>query len=392
MHVSNTHIHTPHSFSAFESVHQAVDQAVRENVRVLGISDFNTVDGFDEFSAACSAAGVYPLFNIEFIALSEQDKQAGLRWNDPANPGNIYFCGKSLAYPISLPEHSRRILDDLGRASQARMRSMIERLNEVAQAAGVAVKLDYEQVKSRYARNTVRERHLARALADAVAEGYAETETRIAALRTLTGDVEYNPPVDDSVKLQNELRSRLLKAGKPAFVEEDPSAFLDLTAIREIILDAGGIPCYPVLADDSSPLNEHERDPEKLAEALLGLDIHAVEFIPARNTLPHLERYVTVLRDAGMCVTFGTEHNTPAPAPLIPRARGGQEFTPLLTEAAWEGACLLAAHQELSRQGKEGYVDRQGRLLARGERRREMAELGARSIASSIKNENRENS
>ena len=49
--------------------------------------------------------------------------------------------------------------------------------------------------------------------------------------------------------LENEIRGNLLKSGGAAFVTEDPKAFLSLEEVKNIIIDAGGIPCYPVLLD-----------------------------------------------------------------------------------------------------------------------------------------------
>ena len=46
----NGHIHTPHSFSAFSNIEQAFELAKTEGVSVLGINDFYTTDGYDEFA------------------------------------------------------------------------------------------------------------------------------------------------------------------------------------------------------------------------------------------------------------------------------------------------------------------------------------------------------
>ena len=59
------------------------------------------------------------------------------------------------------------------------------------------------------------------------------------------------PWVDDPVAVQGEIRARLMKAGRPAFVAESPVSFDD--AYR-LVLEMGGIPCYPTLADGASPI------------------------------------------------------------------------------------------------------------------------------------------
>jgi len=55
----------------------------------------------------------------------------------------------------------------------------------------------------------------------------------------------------DAVAVQEAIRSNLMKAGKPAFVPEAAVSFDD--AYR-LILELGGIPCYPILADGASPI------------------------------------------------------------------------------------------------------------------------------------------
>ena len=49
----NNHIHTPYSFSAFQSIDEAVKMAADEDVRVLGINDFYVTDGYEEFIRIC---------------------------------------------------------------------------------------------------------------------------------------------------------------------------------------------------------------------------------------------------------------------------------------------------------------------------------------------------
>jgi hypothetical protein len=46
----NAHLHTPYSFSAFESIPQALDMAVAENVKVVGINDFYATEGYAEWA------------------------------------------------------------------------------------------------------------------------------------------------------------------------------------------------------------------------------------------------------------------------------------------------------------------------------------------------------
>ena len=120
--------------------------------------------------------------------------------------------------------------------------------------------------------------------------------------------------------MQNDLRSHLMKAGKPAFVEE---TFLSFEEARQLVLELGGIPSYPVLADGASPMCEFEADPDKLIGELQARNVHAVEWIPIRNKASVVVEYVTKMRAAGLAVTAGTEHNTLDLMPFDPFCKDG---------------------------------------------------------------------
>ena len=55
----NAHLHTPYSFSAFDNVKDALDRAAAENVKVVGINDFYTTAGYDEWYAGCKERHLY---------------------------------------------------------------------------------------------------------------------------------------------------------------------------------------------------------------------------------------------------------------------------------------------------------------------------------------------
>src|SRR3989304_8093367 len=104
IHLVNNHLHTPYSFSAFSSIEQIFLMAKKENIKSVGINDFYTADGYNEFNSFASKHRIYPVFNIEFIGLIKEFQVQGIRVNDPNNPGRIYFSGKGLSFPFSLSE------------------------------------------------------------------------------------------------------------------------------------------------------------------------------------------------------------------------------------------------------------------------------------------------
>lgn len=118
---TNCHIHTNESFSVFRSPSEAVWQAAREGLAVLGINDHYTVAGHEEFRQACKIAGIAPAFSMEAVGMDRAAEATKLLLNDPDNPGRVYLCGKGIT----------RIPPDSSIAAQrlAGMRAALERRN-----------------------------------------------------------------------------------------------------------------------------------------------------------------------------------------------------------------------------------------------------------------------
>ncbi|MBT3241936.1 MAG: hypothetical protein HN352_02225 [Bacteroidetes bacterium] len=358
----NTHIHTPYSFSAFESIRQAFELARQEGIEVLGINDFFVTDGYDEFNQLAQEFRIYPLFNVEFIGLLKEEQEAGIRVNDPGNPGRTYFCGKALKFPAYLSAGNQKKMDEVILESQKQTKEMILRLADCLTEAGAPFLLSFEEIKAKYAKELVRERHIAKALRVAINDHFStESETSSFLTRLYSGK---EPTVDlsDNSAFEGELRSRLLKAGGKAFVPEEASSFLPIPELMDIIIDAGGIPCYPVLLDDKNGnYTEFEGDKETLWKRLTELGVGAVELIPGRNNIEHLSSFVRFFHEKGFLVTFGTEHNTPEMTPLTVRAVGSTDLDSFLKDVSNDNTCVLVAHQNLLKNGKEGYLDPSGR-------------------------------
>ena len=76
----------------------------------------------------------------------------------------------------------------------------------------------------------------------------------------------------------------------------------------------------------------------------------------------------------GFVILFGTEHNTPEMIPLTVTARGGQPLDESLKKIAWDGACVVAAHQYLRSHRRQGYVLSDGTLS--NDQKHDLAKLG----------------
>jgi len=372
---ANAHIHTPYSFSSFPDMGTIFSMARNENIAVLGINDFFVADGFSEFSSGSVSNRIFPLFNIEFIGLLKEEQKKGIRINDPNNPGRIYFCGKGFDNPFNPGFFNGLKLKSVVRESQNQIKAIISKLNGLNEPINPSLTLSYDKIKAKHARDLVRERHLAKALRTMVAENYPDPGDQAGFFEKLYGGKKSNADPTNHALLENEIRSNLLKSGGPAFVREDEDSFPELPALIKIILKAGGIPCYPVLLDDSAGnYTEFEKDREKLYKSLSEKNIACIELIPGRNSLPALNDFVHFFHERNFIVTFGTEHNTPDLMPLAVTARGNQQIANDLKQIAWEGVCVIAAHQYLRAKGMQGFVLSDGKPSF--DQKRELAYLG----------------
>ena len=264
---------------------------------------------------------------------------------------------------------------------------MVRLLREHFASAGFETALTAENIAEEVAEQAgvprdwvvLQERHVAMAFQEAIFLAVAP-ERRPELLARAFGR-PFEASVSHPIAVQDEIRSRLLKAGRPAFMAESPVSFDD--AYR-LILEMDGIPCYPTLADGASPVCPWEEPPAALAERLLARGIHVAELIPNRNAPAVVDAYVAAFRAAGILVMAGTEHNTRLRIPLEPRCADGSRPSSTARAAFWEATCVVVAHQHLRQSKAPGYVDREGRLNPGfpddASRTRWFAELGASLI------------
>ena len=126
-----------------------------------------------------------------------------------------------------MTDKASRMLNTIRRNDRERMQQMTSRLQCLFAERGLETDVDEQAVIDMIAgrhgssRETiyVQERHVSQAFQEALHEKIP-AEDRIAQLNTLLGgDTQAGGP-EDAVGIQNDIRSHLMKAGKPAFVDE----------------------------------------------------------------------------------------------------------------------------------------------------------------------------
>ena len=371
----NGHLHSPYSFSAFTNMEQMFKMATNENIKVLGINDFNTTDGYVEFYENALKYKIFPLYNIEFIGMLRDEQANGIRVNDPNNPGRTYFSGKGLRYPAQLSEEKKKNLNSIVNESHYQVEEMISKLNDFLQQIGSDIRIGIDEIRGKWAKELVRERHIAKALRINIFEKFStEKERRIFIEQLLRGKVPQSV-LNDVPAMENEIRARLLKKGGVAYAKENEKAFPEIEKVIEIIVNAGGIPCYPVLLDDKNgDSTEYESDPVKLLEKLKEKKVTSIELIPGRNDFEKLKEFVLFFDKNRFMITMGTEHNTPAMEPVTVSCREGKALDQELLSISYRGTSVIAAHQYLHAQSREGYIRNDG--TARTDKKEYFEQLG----------------
>jgi hypothetical protein len=350
---TNGHIHTSESFSVFRSPSEAVWQAAREGLAVLGINDHYTVAGHEEFRRACEVAGIAAAFSLEVVAMDREAAETGLKLNDPDNPGRVYLCGKGVTGVPPGSSSEMQQLAHMRAALERRNREMTGKVGQLFRDRLGAEGPSWEDVVALTPRGNATERHLACAVlhklrALATKEGKSLAEIMTACVGTVP------PAGGDDAALQIFLRAKLLKSGAACYVPEGPDAFVSVTALRRIFLAFGSIPTYPVLGN---PVLAGERNIEDMLDRLEALGFYAMEVIPTRNTRDRLAEIVFAAQRRWWPVFNGTEHNTPETRPMLDPFALDPEFEPWFRKST----AVMLGHQQLVAQGQPGFVDREGR-------------------------------
>lgn len=349
--LTNTHIHTNYSFSVFTSPAEAVAQAVREGIEILGINDHYTIAGHEEFGRACAAAHLAPLFSMEAVALDVDAQAAGQRLNDPGNPGRCYLTAKSVTRPLRDGSPGARTLARMRKALTERNQQLVDNLNRHLAAINAPVSIAMAEVEALTPAGNTTERHVIQVLAEKILALGRERATEV--FTALCGAPP--PDIDNAARLQDFLRGALIKAGKPDYAPELPEAFEPLPQMVALYLEMGAIPTYPILGN---PITEVEENISALLTRLERYKIFALEMIPNRNTRERLLEIVEAARAAQIPVFTGTEHNTKTPGPLVDKFSPEEPFRTVF----FEGALVALGHAAEVAAGREGYVRADGSL------------------------------
>jgi len=372
----NMHGHTFFSYNAYgHSPTSLAWLARRRGIKLMGIVDFDVLDGVDEFLSACEVIGVRGAASMETRVFVPEFSTREI--NSPGEPGVFYHMGSGFTSG-QVPASVAGILRDLRDRAKRRNLSIIDRVNAYTDP----VVVDYERdVLPLTPAGTATERHMVSAYV-AVANRTVSDRAGFWSERLLLDRDAAEALMADLPKFKNLIRAKLMKRGGVGYVEPTPETFPTVEEVNRLTVAAQALPCATWLDGTS----DGEQDIVELLELLIGKGVVALNIIPDRNwniadrevrrlKVQKLHDVVRLAAELELPLVVGTEMN-----------RFGQkvvddfdapELAPLRAPFV-SGAFFLYGHTVLQRALGRGYQSdwAQDQLAARSERNRFYSEIG----------------
>jgi uncharacterized protein with ATP-grasp and redox domains len=305
------HCHTFFSFNAYgHSPTSLAWLAKRRGFKLMGIVDFDVLDGVDEFLDACEVVGVRGSAGMETRVFLPEFATREI--NSPGEPGVCYHMGIGFT-SSQVPETAASILDDLRQRAARRNQVVVERIN----AHLAPVTIDYERdVLPLTPGGTATERHIVVAYIRAT-EHIVSNPVEFWADKL---DVEPDQVVtllDDAPRFQNLVRAKLMKRGGVGYVQPGPDTFPTVEEFHTLIVQCGALPCAAWLDGTS----EGEQAIEELLDLLINKGVVALNIIPDRNwniadpetrrvKVQNLYHVVRLAQELALPLNVGTEMNS----------------------------------------------------------------------------------
>lgn len=350
---ANMHCHTFFSFNAYGHSPTSLAWIGRKlGIPLMGIVDFDVLDGVDEFLNACDRVGVRGSAGIETRVYIPEFADREI--NSPGEPGICYHMGIGFT-TSAVPASAAGILDDLRQRADRRNRDMVQRVNAYLDP----VTIDYERdVLPLTPAGNPTERHLVVAYIRAAERQY-DDPTPFWANRLDTPVDQVANMLADSPKFQNFVRGKLMKKGGAGYVQPDAGSFPLVAPFHELITACGALPCAAWL-DGTSP---GEQAIEELLELLMRQGVVALNIIPDRNwniadpaarqvKVQHLYRVVALAQELALPLNVGTEMNSFGQK--LVDDFGAPELSPV-RQAFLDGAYFIYGHTALQRAAGLGY-------------------------------------
>lgn len=352
--VANMHCHTFYSFNAYGYSPSGLAWLARQNgYKLIGIVDFDVLDGVDEFLTACEALIVRGTAGLETRVFIPEFSNREI--NSPGEPGVSYHMGIGFT-SSQAPRDVRHILVSMREGAEKRNRDMLERLNTYL--APLHVEYDHDVIPLTPSGNAT-ERHMLAAL-DRVAQNQFGDATDFWSrkLELTAGDTA--TLMRDRGKFHNLMRAKLMKKGGVGYVQPEAGSFPTVEEVNRLIMACGALPCAAWLDGTS----DGEQAMDELLALLMEKGVVALNIIPDRNwniadistrtiKVQKLNQIIQIARDLDLPLNVGTEMNSPGQKKLDDFQVA--EIAPL-REIFMDGAYCIYGHTMLQRACGLGYL------------------------------------
>jgi hypothetical protein len=354
--VANMHCHTTYSYNGYGLTPTALAWlAKRRGYKLMGIVDFDVLDGVDEWFAAADRLALRATAGMETRAYLDQFADREI--NSPGEPGVTYHMGIGFTagrVPEDQPA-AQRILADMRARAAERNRALIARVN--AHLDPVALDYDRDVLPLTPAGNAT-ERHICRAYAVAAAATVPDPAAFWAAKLDLPLD-QVRAAITDAPALDNLIRAKLMKRGGVGYVRPGPATFPSVADVNTLITACGALPTITWLDGTTAG----EQAAEELFHLMIAKGAVALNIVPDRNwnipdpavkavKLQNLYDVVALAEELALPLNIGTEMNAPG-QPLIDDF-AAPELAPV-RDAFLDGAYFVYGHTALHRALGLGY-------------------------------------
>lgn len=358
--IANMHAHTFFSFNAYGLSPTGVAwTAKKEGIPLMGIVDFDVLDGVEEFLQACLIAGVRGSAAMETrVYLPEfADREI----NSPGEPGVFYYMGIGFVQSQASCD-AMGTLSDLRRRAEERNRAMVGRIN--AYLAPVGVDYDRDVLPLTPAGNAT-ERHLLAAYTRKVEESVPES-VKFWAVKLKMDEEQVAAQIGNPAVFHNTVRAKLMKRGGVGYVQPDAGSFPTVEEVNRLILACGALPCATWL----DGLSAGEQAEEELLRMLIGKGVVALNIVPDRNwniadplvrekKVKNLYAVVDLAQRLDLPLNIGTEMN--APGLKLVDDFDAPELAPV-RQAFLDGAYFIYGHTMLQLAAGTGYQSEWARV------------------------------
>lgn len=312
--VANMHCHTFFSFNAYGYSPTGLAWLGRQRgFRLMGIVDFDVLDGVDEWLAACDRTGVRGSAGIETrVYLPEFDQY---EMNSPGEPGVLYHMGIGFTTGQVSPQ-AAALLHELRSQSAQRNRGLVATVN--AYLHPVTVDYDADVLPLTPTGNAT-ERHIVVAYVFAAARRFPaeRDQARFWAARLQMPEADVASLMEQPAAFQNLIRAKLMKKGGVGYVQPGHDTFPPIDKLNAMILACGALPCAAWL-DGTTSGEERIGD---LLDLLVGKGAVALNIVPDRNwnlsdpatrdlKVRKLYEVVELARQLDLPLNIGTEMNS----------------------------------------------------------------------------------